>query len=84
MGHTHVGPCNIRIADTNAVIGSLPIFDLDFSTTYGIGQFFEIGFQCKHVKESEKRSDLDISVRFGGTRLHSALTCTGTPFQQVP
>lgn len=46
MGYTHIGPRNVCVADTNAVIGSLPIFDLDFSTTYGIGTLSEIGFQC--------------------------------------
>lgn len=84
MGNTHIGPRNVCIADTNAVVGSLPIFDLDFSTAYGIGQLLEIGFQCTNVKESEYWSELDISVRFEGTRLHSALMCTGTPFPRVP
>ena len=84
MGNTHIGPCNVCVADTNAVVGSLPIFDLDFSTAYGVGQLLEIGFQCTNVKERENWSELDISVRCEGTRLRSALVCTDTPFPQVP
>lgn len=68
----HIGPLDIRVAETNAVVGSLPVFDLDFGSTNGVGQLLEVRLQCASVKEIENRAVLDIFRRSEGTRPHSA------------